>query len=700
MNQAANRKQQPVFAGLITTCLTLGVATSALAQAPALSPAGEQLQARYETALKNLQADIAKGLPRLSEQKIAAFQGAREALKKAKADLAAAQAPFDKIQGAEGLVGHAKGKWIGGAEKGIANAKEALKKAKTATEREAAQQELAKWQADLQAGKEALAERQAALDAAKADEAKYNRDRKAAQTALDNAVAAELKAARVLLAAATPYLSSDKLDAKLVPCAVLSNATPKGLAEFAQQGKEQESLVEELLCTPALMKVMLAAGGAREGKYGQAMQIYTAIHKASPKVQDGVLRRLALATALEHAVPVKQVNPVAATDAPATVDPVKRYLHFEKAYLGGELDPAFKDMSAWELRNVVNGDEPDEILVWGREMLRNYRPDNILNPDHVWRYSGAVTTDVKYGSENVKFDRPELQNYQNIIMNGGVCGRRAFFGRFILRCFGIPTVARPQRGHGALARWTPDGWVVNLGAGWGYPEATGVMGMTDADFVLETQARKHPVEFEKALRAQWAGDALGEQKYVSMKPDSGGLWNVLAQFEKKLIVAGTKPVALAARGTELGEANLSAETMATALVKAVVTDDDKKIATSSDGVITIPAAACEGGNQLVKSFLGGQQMICAKPFTCEVKVPRAGKYQLTARVVTVRDTSPLLLTPNKATATIEMPIPYTLGAWQQTPPVTVDLKQGRNTFSFANQTRAFALKDLTLTPAK
>jgi hypothetical protein len=172
-------------------------------------------------------------------------------------------------------------------------------------------------------------------------------------------------------------------------------------------------------------------------------------------------------------------------------------------------------------------------------MLRTYRPDHILNTDYGWRYSGAVTTDVKYGSENVKFDRPELQDYQNIIMNGGICGRRAFFGRFILRCFGNPTVARPQVGHGALARWTPDGWIVNLGAGWGSRESNGVMQMTDADFVLETQVRKFPAGHEQALRAQWVGDALGEAKYVSMEPGSGGLWNVLSQFQKKLVVADT-----------------------------------------------------------------------------------------------------------------------------------------------------------------
>ena len=41
-------------------------------------------------------------------------------------------------------------------------------------------------------------------------------------------------------------------------------------------------------------------------------------------------------------MPIGQANPTARTDAPETIDPVKRYLHYEKAYLDGELDPAFE----------------------------------------------------------------------------------------------------------------------------------------------------------------------------------------------------------------------------------------------------------------------------------------------------------------------------------------------------------------------
>ena len=62
-----------------------------------------------------------------------------------------------------------------------------------------------------------------------------------------------------------------------------------------------------------------------------------------------------------------------------------------------------------------------------------------------------------------------------------------------------------------------------------------------------------------------------------MKPGSGGLWNLLALFEKKVIVAEAKPVELAALGTELGEANESKATKAEAVAKATITDADKKI---------------------------------------------------------------------------------------------------------------------------
>jgi len=665
-----------------------------------LTEVGEKLQARYAGMLTELKADIGNAVPTVDEQKKSAFLAAREDVKKAKAAVGAAQKPLDEIQAARALVDHANGKWIGGANTGIAEAEAALKMATTDDEREAAKNDLEKWQKNKEDGLKALVERQAVLDAALADEAKHIQAGKDAQSALDEAEANELQAAKAILADLAPILSSDKLDAPLVKCAVLVNATPKGLAEFAQQGKAQEELVEKLLADTVLMREMLEAGGANGGKYGQAMEIYTDIQKATRNAGDGILHRLALGTCTEHAVPVGQRNAIAETNAPAFVDPVKRYLHYEKAYLDGELDPAFKGMSAWECRQIVNSYAPDHILTWGREMLRNYRPDHILVQDYGWRYSGAVRTDVAYKHSQEYTDTDSLGFFQNVIKNGGICGRRAFFGMFIIKCFGLPSVERPQRAHAALARWTPDGWIVNLGAGWGYRDAKPVLGMNDADFVLETRMQEYPADKIKALRAQWVGYAQGEEKDNRSKDGSGGFWNVMAMFQKKVIVADAKPVELAALGTELGEANESDASKAKAVEMAVVTDDDKQVVVDSKGVITIPAAACGGGNQLVKSFLGGQQMIWGGPLTCDIDVARAGKYALTARVATVHGQASAQMTLNGAKAPAVMDIPFTLGAWQATTAVELALVDGRNTLSFAAPSTGLALKDFTLTPVK
>ncbi len=103
------------------------------------------------------------------------------------------------------------------------------------------------------------------------------------------------------------FLASDKLDKKLVKYVVLHDATPKGLAEFEAQGKEQAALIKRLLADDELMMQMVMAGGARSygrggpAAYGEAMIIYTRIQKASEKDKDGVLQRLALAGSVNQA---------------------------------------------------------------------------------------------------------------------------------------------------------------------------------------------------------------------------------------------------------------------------------------------------------------------------------------------------------------------------------------------------------------
>jgi formylglycine-generating enzyme required for sulfatase activity len=461
----------------------------------------------------------------------------------------------------------------------------------------------------------------------------------AALEKLQDQLAAQLpQSGKAKAAELSKFLSSDSLDDKFAKFVVMHEATPEGLAKFAQQGKQQKALVEKLLGDADLMTQMLVADGAnakRQGRgygapeYGPAMQIYTDIQKGSMKATSGVLHRLALAISLEHAVPITQTNPVDQPNASPTVDPVKRYFHYEKAFENGELDPAFERLSTWELRMVVNGDEPDETLAWGRKMLRNYRPDHIYNDNYGWRYVSLVGSDVKYGSGDVKYDRPELQKYQNILMNGGVCGRRAFIGRFILRAFGIPTTARPSRGHAALAHWTPAGWVVNLGGGWG-AGWTSTRYRSDLDFLASTQARTKKKEYLQVKRAQWAGDVSGEKRTYGEHEENPEFWNDLALKTQRAIIENGTAVTLDALGEDLGESN--EPTVAEKVIASPVSPEDRKINYSSN-LISIPAAAYSkpSGNTrdvlAMKSFGGGLQVFLPRFFPKGTTIMRGGTWK-------------------------------------------------------------------------
>eukprot|EP00045_Choanoeca_perplexa_P004742 m.40227 g.40227 ORF g.40227 m.40227 type:complete len:355 (+) comp12736_c0_seq2:1284-2348(+) len=194
------------------------------------------------------------------------------------------------------------------------------------------------------------------------------------------------------------------LDAAMVKCAVLVEATPSGLAAFAVQNASQEALVASLLNNTMLMRDMLVAGGANGGNYGQAMLIYSNIINSShvlqgrpvevstdalwdSRNQSTVLHRMALGVAVEQAVPIQHRW---RTDY---VDPVVRYLRYEHAYLAGELDPFFEILTAFECRHLTDADATEDDVVWMRTTMENYRPDHVVK-DNPWRYAYAVHTEV------------------------------------------------------------------------------------------------------------------------------------------------------------------------------------------------------------------------------------------------------------------------------------------------------------------
>lgn len=543
-----------------------------------------------------------------------------------------------------------------------------------------------------------------------------------------NKAAAEakvLETSRALLSDAVPLLTSDKLDAKLMKIAILRHGTPAGLAEFAQQSDKHKKLIDDLLADEALMKQVLLAGGANGGEYGEAMQVYHLILEASEKARERgtILHNLALGTALQQ--PWLDLEDKGSVNAPVFTDhtnpdgQVERYLHYEKAYLNNELDPAFKDFTAWECKYITNDPYTNEELAWGREMLRNFRPDHITNPDHSWRYVAMVKSDFPYCS--TRHDKTLGLPQQEALALGGICGRRAFFGRFITRAFGIPARRSTQTGHAAMNMWTPDGWVTRLGAWWSMNWCGPWGGM---DFYLESQARAFPDQYMQVARAQWIGDALGEED-VSIRQygKGGGLWNGLAFYKKRTVVADNA-AAKAAADAEL--ANLTAEEARLLgesdeilgadgeVEKIEIPEEDRKVVIAEDGTITVPAVACAGPDNNTDKVLfldshgGGMQIhylrMGSRPEVLRyyVEAPAAGKYQISALVSTVSPEGSDVTYRINRRAIVETKMPYTKGNWDLSEGQEIELREGRNSIqiTFRKPNRGISIKALQFKPVK
>ncbi len=677
-----------------------------------LTEAGEAHLKEYTAKLNSLKAEIIKALPKLDEDKVATYQTARAREVAAVAEHDRARKANHQISEWKRHIGDFNTKWIPMSEDALKKAKEALK---TAEDKEAAQAAVEKAEKGLEKTKAGLQQRHDNLKRDTAANPNHEEDLKKAEVEQPDAEAAALAAAKDLGLGKT--LASDKLDHQLAACHIMAHATPHGLAAYAQKGAAQKKIIDDLLSNGPLCVEIAIADGAKDGKYGEAMEILQAIHTTSAKSKsDPTLKNLALGIALELAVPRPlRVAKAEATEDPVFVDPVKRYVAYEKAFANKELDPCFDDLSVWEMKMVVNGEEPDHIAAWGRKMLSNFRPDHVLTEDERWRYVQIVRSDIRYGSQDNKFDQDELQFFQNILKNGGICGRRAFIGRFILRAHGVPVTGRPQPGHAALAHYTSEGWVVCLGAGWG-KGGTHTPYKSDLDFLASTQTRALGEEYLNIARAQWIGSAHGETRHYGFRSHGSKVeipfWNAIALYKQRYILSKTEAKTLAAVGEDIGEANVTKEKVD--IIKVELGKEDKMVQ-FTDSAIIIPAAATSNLSESTKKVIfmpsnqGGLQLHYSRtgdpqPLEYTFDAPKAGKYQLTAKLVTPSWKQHLHISANGSDKPVDLELPHTVGMWETTEPVVIELKAGKNVLTMNHHTdgyaKGFSIHHFKLTPAK
>jgi hypothetical protein len=367
--------------------------------------------------------------------------------------------------------------------------------------------------------------------------------------------------------------------------------------------------------------------------------------------------------------------------------------------------------------------------------MRNLRPDCIPNNGDTSLYVDVVDKEIRYGSGNVKDDLPELAVMQNILANGGICGRRAFFGRFTLQAYGIPTTARKEPGHATLAHWHPDGWATRLGGESkpGEEWRTGGRGFyaamndirtrpygADVNFKASSEAREDATAFVRVKRAQWIGALVGEDRKPGLITWSGKtkgpaplkkgeivkpiFWNDLALHEQRRIVAKLDSGKSAASNSAPVAQTAPAAT-------GTITVDGK-------GVITIPAAACSSPTQstrkstnhgvkdlvvFVKDNKSGETHLHLSRYSTETDsfeyafdAPKAGKYKLTTDVTTPMPNQILFASVNGGTD-LEIKVPYTIGVQETIQLAEVELTSGKNVLKFRGPGRA-TFSSFTLTP--
>ena len=211
------------------------------------------------------------------------------------------------------------------------------------------------------------------------------------------------------------------------------------------------------------LELFLTSGNAAENRWPDAARIFCQIIAKDPAAKSALPLRIAVATALVFAEPVK-----ALADGVA-IEPIARYESFRKWNDEGVLFPSFRDLNAWQMRYVVGSWATDEELVWARA---NIKPElkvreKIGEGAYMVEYRDVNSKGVSVQRGREYYDgRPMTMAVMDEV--GGVCGAISRFGSAMCQAFGVPAMPVGQPGHCAFI-WesAPHTWSIgNNISGW------------------------------------------------------------------------------------------------------------------------------------------------------------------------------------------------------------------------------------------
>lgn len=262
-----------------------------------------------------------------------------------------------------------------------------------------------------------------------------------------------------------------------------------------------------------------------------------------------------------------------------------------------------------------------------------------------------------------------------------------------------------------MSRWTPSGWVICLGAGfqyssWSDNRANG-KSRSGLDFEEETKARNNTPSNEyytKMDLLECLAESMGEIVQEDINPDK--VWRSLSLVQRRFL-AQQEPL------HKQVDSRLRLQRKSIPINLSDCPDPNGRC-------FIIPATSFTNPPSqsllVMPSFLGGDQLhiVHSKPYMeddsgfVEYEIPAvipAGSYNLSCRVVTVhRFQTTMELTvdnfddDNDGTVDVQsIEVPYTVGKWEVTTSVRVQLKPGaRLRFSRESPCHGLTIKEFLI----